>query len=294
MALDLDDALPRGVRHAVEIAADRDHALVTDAALDGEHGAAGHCGVRDQRRLLLGEMLDDDAIGGGVDAGVGDTGAPGLDLRLQVVEVAKAPGQEEVLPDVADGPLHLAFRLGPTGSAGARYRAVMIQERDQRGVVGDDALAALAGHRRLHPVIGQLGRRALHGGEGVDMAAEHGLQVLPGAEPAPEPAAVAEHHGEQPDLPDDAGFGIELHPELGEVDPARRPGGVSNRRSKGFGFAGRAVRRRSVTTLWQPSWPSSRISRGRRFPERSGQATTRSRRWASQGSSWRGRGARGP
>ena len=55
------------------------------------------------------------------------------------------------------------------------------------------------------------------------MAAEHGLQVLPGAEPAPEPAAVPEHHGEQPDLPHDAGLVVELHPELGEIDLSLAP-----------------------------------------------------------------------
>ena len=50
------------------------------------------------------------------------------------------------------------------------------------------------------------------------MAAQHGLQVLAGAEPAPQPTAVGEDHGEQPDGADLAGLVVEDGLEVGEVD----------------------------------------------------------------------------
>jgi hypothetical protein len=179
VALDLDDALPRGVGDAVEVAAHRDHALVADAPLDGEHGAVGDSGVRDQRGPLLGEVRVDDAAGGGVDAGVGDLEAPPLELVIEVIEVAEAPGQEEVLPDVAVGPLHLALGLGAIGSAGPGDRAVVVQQGDERAVVGDDPLGVLTHDRGLHPVVEQLGGRAAHGGGGVDVAGSAGRSAGP-------------------------------------------------------------------------------------------------------------------
>ena len=60
---------------------------------------------------------------------------------------------------------------------------------------------------------------------------------------------MPEHHREQPDLADDAGLVGELHRELGEVHLRLPPGGVSNRRSKGLGAAGRTSRRKSVTAV---------------------------------------------
>ena len=84
VALDLDDALPRGVGDRVEVAAHQDHALVADAPLDGEHGAVGDGRVRDQRRPFLGKVLVDHAPGGGVDAGVRDRAPPVVELAVEV------------------------------------------------------------------------------------------------------------------------------------------------------------------------------------------------------------------
>ena len=126
--------------------------------------------------------------------------------------------EEEVLADVAVGPLHLALGLGAVRAAGAGDRAVVVQERDERSIVGDDALLALADHRGLHAVVEQVRRRPAHGGEGVDVAAQHRLQILRRAEPAPEPAAVPEDQREQPEDPRDAGLVGELYTELREVD----------------------------------------------------------------------------
>jgi hypothetical protein len=40
-----------------------------------------------------------------VEAGVGDVAAPGLELGVEVVEIPEGAGEEEVLADVAVGPL---------------------------------------------------------------------------------------------------------------------------------------------------------------------------------------------
>ena len=87
--------------------------------------------MRDQRRLFLGEVLLDHTPGGGVDPGVGDGRAPGLELGVEVVEVAEGPGQEEVLADVAVGPLHLALGLRPVRPARPWHRTVVIEEANQ-------------------------------------------------------------------------------------------------------------------------------------------------------------------
>ena len=50
------------------------------------------------------------------------------------------------------------------------------------------------------------------------MAAQNRLQVLAGAEQAPEPPAVPQHHGEQPDDAHHPRLVVEGHPELGEVN----------------------------------------------------------------------------
>jgi hypothetical protein len=52
--------------------------------------------MRDQRRPLLGEVLVDNAARRGVHTRVGDPRAPVVELAIQVVEVAKGPGQEEI------------------------------------------------------------------------------------------------------------------------------------------------------------------------------------------------------
>ena len=82
------------------------------------------------------------------------------------------------------------------------------------------------------------------------MAAPDRLQVLADNEPAPEPAAVLEHHQELSDLADDAG----LIGELGKIDlGACWPGGVSNRPSNSTCRAGRTSRRTSLTAVEPPS-----------------------------------------
>ena len=44
------------------------------------------------------------------------------ELLVEVVEIAERAAEEEVLADVAERPLDLAFGLGPIGPAGARLK----------------------------------------------------------------------------------------------------------------------------------------------------------------------------
>ena len=62
----------------------------------------------DEGGLLLGEVLLDDTPCRGVDAGVGDLDPLRLELLVQILRVAERSAEEEVLPDVAIGPLDLA------------------------------------------------------------------------------------------------------------------------------------------------------------------------------------------
>ena len=75
-AVHLDDAPARAVGHAVEIAVDRDHAVAGDAPLEPQHRLERPGGQRLELRALLGEMLGDDAPGGGMDAHIGDLVEP--------------------------------------------------------------------------------------------------------------------------------------------------------------------------------------------------------------------------
>ena len=82
----------------------------------------------------------------------------------------------------------------------------------------------LAEHGRLHAVVEDLAWRAAEVLEGLHVTAQHGRQVLVQDELCPQVPAVAEHHGEQPDLALTAGLGGELDAELGEVDLRLTPG----------------------------------------------------------------------
>ena len=242
----LEDTPAGGVGHAVVVAADADHALMGDAPLEPENRAERHQRQGLELRLLLGEGLGDDPAGGGVDPRVGDRVEPVAELGVQVVEVLERAGEEEVLADVAVRPLDLALGLGPVGPAGLGVEAVVAGEVDQRPVVDDVALGVLAQDRGLHPVIEDLARHAVERGEGGEVAAQHGLQVLVQDEAGPEQAAVAEHQGEQPDDPGHPRLVGERHLELGEVDlrlVAGRRLEADLERQAPLAAAGRAARR---------------------------------------------------
>ena len=64
-------------------------------------------------RLLLSEGLIDDALGRGVRARIGHRIEPMAQLGVQIVEIAERAGKEEVLADIAIGPLYLSLGFGP-------------------------------------------------------------------------------------------------------------------------------------------------------------------------------------
>ena len=139
----LEDASAGGVGHAVEVAADADHALVGDAPFEPEDRAERHQRQRLEMRLLLGEGLIDDPPGGGMDPRIGDRVEPVAQLGVQIVEVLERAGEEEVLADVAVRPLDLALGLGPVRPAGLRVEAVVAGKVDQRPIVDDVAQGIL-------------------------------------------------------------------------------------------------------------------------------------------------------
>jgi hypothetical protein len=63
--------------------------------------------------LLGRESLGDDPLGGAVDADVGDRIEPVDELSVEVLEVAEATAEKEVLADIAERPLDLSLGLGP-------------------------------------------------------------------------------------------------------------------------------------------------------------------------------------
>ncbi len=137
---------------------------------------------------------------------------------IEIVEVAEPAGEEEVLAHIAERALDLAHGFGAIRLAGARGRAVMAQQVDKRRIAVHDAIGRLSNDRSLHAVVQYLGQRAADGLEGGDVAAEHGLQVLAGAEAPSEPATAGQDHGEQADGANAAGFLVEDYLELTEVD----------------------------------------------------------------------------
>lgn len=208
--------------------------------------------VLEDARLVRMVPHVDDAAGGGVGPRVGQRRAPAVELAVEVVEVAERAGEEEVLADVAERPLDLALGLGAIRPAGARHGAVVAEQVDQRTVVDHRSPRILADDGGPHAVVQDLGRDAAHGLERGDVAARHGLQVLSGAEPAPQPAAVRRDHGEQPHRADPVRLVREGDLEPGEVGlglPARRRLEAALEAGPG----GRTSRGKSVTALWPPA-----------------------------------------
>jgi hypothetical protein len=224
-AVHFDRATAHGVRHAVEIAVHGHHAVTGDAPLQPQHRLEGSGRQRLQAGAFLGEVLADHAACGGVNAGIGDLVEPLAELVVEVGQVAKAAAEEEVLADVAKRAFHLAFCFRPIGLTGLGQVAVVAGELDQGAVVDDVAgLWVLAHEHGAHAVVEDLGRHAAQRFEGCGVAAQQGLQVLVGHEPAPQHAAMTQHQRKQPDHPLGAGFVGEHGAEMREVDlglPAR-------------------------------------------------------------------------
>ena len=155
---------------------------------------------------------------------VGHLGQPLPELGVEVVEIAEAAGEEEVLAHVAERPLDFALALGPVRAARPGLEAVVPGARDQHGVVDDSAGLVLAEHGGAHAVVEDLARHAAHRLERRGVAAQHGLEVLVGDEARPEQPRVAQHQREQPHHPAHARFGGELGAEVREIHLRLLPG----------------------------------------------------------------------
>jgi len=151
--LDLERPAPSGVRDGIEVATNRDHPVLAHPALHRQHGAVRDLRERRQMGNFLGKGVINHAPGGGVNARIGHLGPPGVELAVEIGHVPERASQEEVLPDIAEWALDLALGLGPIRLAGARHRAVMVQQRHQGGIVGHHNSLILADHGGLHPVI---------------------------------------------------------------------------------------------------------------------------------------------
>jgi len=247
--MDFEDAPPGGVRHAVEIAADADHAFMRGASFEPRHRLIGHGWQRFERRLLFGEGLVDDALRRGVDARIGDRVEPFAELSIQIVEIAEGAAEEKILADIAERPLDLPLRFRAIGFAGARPEAVMAGEIEQRAIVDDEAVRVFADDGGLHAVVEDLARNAAERLEGGHVAAQDALHILMQNEARPDEAGMAQDHGKEPDDALDAGRVEELEVEAGEVDLRLLSGRVSKRTSKPLGRGGRSSRSRSVTPV---------------------------------------------
>ena len=153
-----------------------------------------------------------------MDSDVGDRVEPVDQLEVEIVEIAEAAAEEEVLADVAERPLDFSLGLGPVRTASTRLEAIMARQRQQRPIVDDVAALVLAGYRRLHSVVKDLDRRPAQRGKRLHVAAEQRLQVLVQDIPCEDEARVAEHQAEQPDDPAASGIVDELDDKARKVD----------------------------------------------------------------------------
>lgn len=139
-------------------------------------------------------------------------------LLVQVLEIAEAAGQEEVLADIAEWSLDFALGFGAIRPAGSGLEAKVLGQRQQRAIVDDVAFVIFAGDRRLHPVVEDLDRYSSNGVERLHMTAQQRLQVLVHDVAGEDVARVAKHEREQPDDARHARRVGELGDEAREVD----------------------------------------------------------------------------
>jgi hypothetical protein len=91
-----------------------------------EIGLEGMGGQRQEPRLLLREDLRDRLIALlGMQTLMGDVVPPALELRIEVVDIAKGPGGEERIAEVADLALDLALLIPARRRTGPRRKMIM-------------------------------------------------------------------------------------------------------------------------------------------------------------------------
>jgi hypothetical protein len=111
-------------------------------------------------------------------ARVCDTVKPMTQLLVEIRQIAKATREKEVLANIAERPLDFAFGLGPIRPTGSWMEAVMTRDIDQRPIVDNAFVTALADHRGLHAVVEDLTRHAAQRLERRHVAAQDRREVL--------------------------------------------------------------------------------------------------------------------
>lgn len=125
---------PGRVRDAVGIAADADHALTRDTALQLQHRPERSQRQWPQMLSFFGEGLVDHAQGRSMHPRIGDGIQPMPELGIEIIEIAEGARQEEVLADVAERPLDLALCLGTIRLARSGVKAIVTGEIDERAI----------------------------------------------------------------------------------------------------------------------------------------------------------------
>jgi hypothetical protein len=109
--MNIKDTPAGRVRDAVEIAANTNHTFLRGAPFESEHRLIGHERQRLERRFLFGEGLGDDALGRGVDAGIGYCVEPNPKLAVQVIEIAESSAEEKIFRTYRNGRSTFPFVL---------------------------------------------------------------------------------------------------------------------------------------------------------------------------------------
>jgi hypothetical protein len=104
--------------------------------------------------------------------------------------------EQDIASEGANAALDLACGLRPVGATGLRPEAVVVGEVREAAIPDDTALRGAVVHGRLEIVVEQFRRYAADVGEGVDMAAQEGLEVLAQGERAVLATAVVEREHE--------------------------------------------------------------------------------------------------
>jgi hypothetical protein len=109
-AVHLDRTAARAVGHAVEVAVNRDHAIAGDAAFEAQDRLERPARELLKLGALFGKMLGDDAPSRGMHTRIGDLVEPLPQLLVEIIEIAEAAAEKEVLADVAIRPLDLPLQ----------------------------------------------------------------------------------------------------------------------------------------------------------------------------------------
>ena len=121
--------------------------------------------------------------------------APGLGLDIEVVEIGKLSGREEVVAHIADGALNAALLVAACHRHRTRVITIMCGERDQGRMKANGVALALQ-HCALEIVVEQDTRTSVPGREGADVTTQEVLHAGIEEEAQKNLARVAQHHDE--------------------------------------------------------------------------------------------------